>query len=122
MTVDAARAIEVRYGATYAAFRPDRRRCVRCGETWPRGLLHWTAANARTCRACRSDEAYGIYPIRHDWHRKNRWTAAGHLERRCCDCREWKPLTSYYLLRNGAADPICTRCRVRRATHTRRAA
>lgn len=114
MTVEQARAFELRWGATTYIER-GWGCCRRCGDAYPLDHpRHWSSTHRIYCGACRADEKRGIWPYRQDWHRKNRWTRDGHIERRCCACRLWLPLTAYYLIRGGV-DPMCRRCRVRRA-------
>lgn len=125
MTADQAWALEVYWGWQGTPPLPDWRCCGRCGDFWPPEARYWRGPGKRLCRACKNDERRGIWPgPSKAWHRKNRWRVDGHLERRCCTCREWKPLTEYYLLskmdkphrtQREYPSPECIACTKRRA-------
>lgn len=121
MTDEQARELERRWGEPGPCPSEGWRCCYRCGEWYPPESRYWCMPH-RICRACKADEKRGIWPITRQWHQKNRWGPDGRLVRRCCVCREWKPLTSYYLINKtdkprsapSYAYAACTPCAIRR--------
>lgn len=115
MTDAEARVLEERWGNPYPSPGEGWVWCAWCGEPWPDEVRFWAVrAGRRICHACHRDHQTGHgKPHSAAWHRKNRWTPAGQLLRRCSRCGTWKEIRLFHarIIRGEVqAHTWCRRC------------